>query len=49
MVKKIIICADDFGMSDNINSAIINLLEKRLLMPLAVCQICQHSNQELLN
>ncbi|MFV9984389.1 MAG: ChbG/HpnK family deacetylase [Francisella endosymbiont of Hyalomma asiaticum] len=31
MVKKIIICADDFGMSDNINSAIINLLEKKII------------------
>jgi predicted glycoside hydrolase/deacetylase ChbG (UPF0249 family) len=31
MSKKIIICADDFGMSDNINKGIISLLEKKII------------------
>lgn len=31
MAKKVIICADDFGMSENINSAVINLLKKRII------------------
>ncbi|WP_150467029.1 ChbG/HpnK family deacetylase [Francisella sp. SYW-9] len=31
MFKKIIICADDFGLSDNVNEGIIKLLEKKVI------------------
>ena len=31
MTKNIKICADDFGMSENINTAIIKLLEKKTI------------------
>ncbi|MBK2094006.1 ChbG/HpnK family deacetylase [Francisella philomiragia] len=31
MSKKIIICADDFGMSQNINNAIVELLKKNII------------------
>ncbi|QIW10648.1 ChbG/HpnK family deacetylase [Francisella sp. LA112445] len=31
MYKKIIICADDFGLSDNVNEGIIRLLEKKVI------------------
>ncbi|MED7787582.1 ChbG/HpnK family deacetylase [Francisella sp. 19X1-34] len=31
MFKKIIICADDFGLSDNVNEGIIRLLKKKVI------------------
>ncbi|MED7818558.1 MULTISPECIES: ChbG/HpnK family deacetylase [unclassified Francisella] len=31
MSKKIIICADDFGLSDNVNKGILHLLEKKII------------------
>ena len=31
MSKKIVICADDFGLSDNVNKGILDLLEKEII------------------